>query len=70
MAGSILGSRESLLGRFLVGSGSLFREIWDVLGYVWEWFGDVLGWVWEVFEKNIWGDRKIMVFKNVWEYSS
>ena len=34
-------------GHFLVGSGSLFREFWDVLGCVWEWFGDVFGWVWE-----------------------
>ena len=34
-----------------VGSGSLFRRFWDVLGCVWEWFGDVFGWVWDGFEK-------------------
>ena len=28
-------------GHFLVGSGSLFRDFWDVLGSVWEWSGDV-----------------------------
>ena len=51
MAGSIPGSRKSLLGHFLVGLGSLFREFWDVLGCVWEWSGDVFRQVWEGSEK-------------------
>ena len=28
-------------GHFLVGSGSLFRHFWDVLGSAWEWSGDI-----------------------------
>ena len=31
-------------------SGSLFRQFWNVLGCVWDWFGDS-GWVWDGFEK-------------------
>ena len=40
-------------GHFLVGSGSLFRHFWDVLGSVWEWSGDVFRQVLEGFEKNV-----------------
>ena len=70
MAGSIPGSRKSVLGHFFVGSGSLFHEIWDVLGCVWEWLGDVFGWVWDGFGKNVRRGRKIKVFKNGREYFS
>ena len=31
----------TLVCHFLVGSGSLFREMLEVLGCVWEWFGDL-----------------------------
>ena len=34
-----------------VGSGSLFRNFWDVLGSVWEWFGDIFRQAWEGFGK-------------------
>ena len=62
MAGSIPGSRKSLLGHFLVGSGSLFREFWDVLGCVWEWSGDVFRQVWDGFGKNVRRGPKINIF--------
>ena len=51
-------------GHFLVGSGSLFRHFWDVLGCVWEWSGDLFGWVWEGFGKNVRRGPKINIFKN------
>ena len=37
----ILACRGTLWRHFLVGSGSLFRDFWDVLGSVWEWSGDI-----------------------------
>ena len=61
--GSIPGSRRSLLGHFLVMSGSLFRDLWDMLGYVWEYSGDVFGWVWDGFEKKFRGGRKNRFFQ-------
>ena len=66
----IPGSRKSFWGHFLVGSGSLFREFWIVLGCVWEWFGDVFGWVWDGFAKKVGRGRKMNIFKNDREYCS
>ena len=68
--GSIPGSRGSLLGHFLVGAGSLFRECWNVLGFVLGYFGEVFGWVWEGLEKKFRRGRQNMFFKNAWEYVS
>ena len=66
--GSIPGSRKSFLGHFLVMSGSLFHDFWDVLGCVWEYCGDVFGWFWEGLGKKCGGGRKIKFFKKVQEY--
>ena len=72
--GTFLGlGREGFMvgsARFLVGSGSLFRQIWDVLGCVWEWPGSVFGWVWDGLGKNVRRGRKMKVFKNGREYFS
>ena len=57
----------------MVGSGSLFHEIWDVLGCVWEYSGDVLGYVWEGLQKTSEESRtknKKPIFKIAWEYFS
>ena len=45
-------------GHLLVGSGPFFRDLFDVLGCVWEWSGDVFGWIWEGLGKNVRGGRK------------
>ena len=62
-AGSIPGSPKVI-------SGSLFRQSWDVLGCVWEWFRDVFGWVWDGFGKNVGRGRKMKISKNGREYFS
>ena len=41
-----------------VGSGSLFRHLWDVLESVWEWSGDFLDRFGKVLEKMSDGVRK------------
>ena len=51
-----------------VGSGSLFRHFWDVLGSVWEWSGDIFRQVLEGSEKSVRRGPKIEIFKNGWEY--
>ncbi len=53
-----------------VGSGSLFRHFWDVLGSVWEWFGDDFGWVWDGFRKHVRRGLEIKLFKIGREYFS
>ena len=55
-------------GHFLVGSGSLFHDFWDVLGSVWEWYGDIFRQILEGFEKMSDGVQKMFFFKNGWEY--
>ena len=45
-------------GHFGVISESLFRQFWDVLGCVWEWFRDVFGWFWDGLGKNVGGAEK------------
>ena len=50
-------------GHFLVGSGSLFRHFWDVLGSVWEWSGDIFRQILEGFEKMSDGVRKLKFSK-------
>ncbi len=67
MVGSIPGSRKSLLGHLFVGPGPLFREIWDVLGCVREWFGEIFGWVLEGFEKKSEDVANIKILKHAWE---
>ena len=57
-------------GHFGVISGSLFRQFWDVLGCVWEWFRDVFGWFWDGLGKNVGRGRKMKIFKNDREYFS
>ena len=68
--GSIPGSCRSLLGHFLVMSGSLFHIFWDMLGDVWGYFGDGFGWVWDGFEKKFRRGRKIDFLKSAREYFS
>ena len=70
MAGSIPGSCKSFFCHFLVGLGSLFREFWDVLGCVWEWFGDVFRQVWDGLGKNVRRGLKIKKIKIDREYLS
>ena len=62
---SIPGSRGSLLGHFLVGSGSLVHDFWDMLGCVWEYFGDAFGWIWDGFVENYDEARKSVFFTNM-----
>ena len=52
LAGSIPGTPG-------VGSGSFFRQFWDVLGSVWEWYGDSFRHILEGFEKMSDGVRKL-----------
>ena len=54
---------ETLFRHFLVGSGSLFRDFWDVLGSVWEWSGDIFRQIWEGFEKNVDRVQKLKISK-------
>ena len=61
---SLLGDTfERGWGHFLVGSGSLFRDFWDVLGSVWEWSGDIFRQMLEGFEKMSDGVRKLKFSK-------
>ena len=50
-------------GHFGVISGSLFRQFWDVLGCVWEWFRDVFGWFWDGLGKMSGGVEKSKISK-------
>ena len=66
----ILACRVTLWRPFLVGSGSLFRDFWEVLGSVWEWSGDIFRQMLEGFEKNVRrGPNDVFCF-NDWEYFS
>ena len=51
-------------------SGSLFHELWDMLGDVLAYFGDLFGWVWDSFEEKPQKCRKVEIFKNAREYFS
>ena len=47
----MLACRVTLWRPFLVGSGPLLRDFWEVLGSVWEWSGDIFRHSLEGFEK-------------------
>ena len=51
-------------------SGSLFHELWDMLGDVWAYFGNVFGWVWDGVEKRSEKYETTKVIRFVREYFS
>ena len=60
-------SRQHMSGlsdHFLVMSGSLFREVWDMLGDAWAYSGVVFGWIWDGFGKKF-DEVENMKFSNV-----
>ena len=65
---------ENFIGSLLapndVPEASFFRQFWDVLGCVWEWFGDVFGWVWDGFGKKCRTGSKNEKHQNDREYVS
>ena len=63
-------SRQHMSGlsdHFLVMSGSLFREVWDMLGDAWAYSAVVFGWIWDGFGKKFRRGRKHEILKCVWE---
>ena len=64
-------SRQHMSGlsdHFLVMSGSLFREVWDMLGDAWAYSAVVFGWIWDGFGKKFRRGRQMKVVEFVREY--